>query len=126
MSKKKFARRKTYTLQYLIKSSDFGIFDVRNRSARGNDWDNYKDIANTPCRKNIGNPPCLDDIAIIEHQCTPRCTSTIVDYYTKQEKYGPVSLGFKSEIYGKGQKYDKLDEHLKETDNPVFFRTRFN
>ena len=112
--KKKFARRKTYSLQYLIKSSDFGIFGVRNRSARGNDWDNSKDIFNTPCRKNIGNPPSLDDIAIIERHCTPRCTSTIVDYYTKQEKYGPVPLGFKSEILCKGPKHANRNEHLKE------------
>jgi hypothetical protein len=39
---------------------------------------------------------------------------------------GPVPLGFKSEILCKGPKHANRNEHLKETDNPVFFRTRFN
>jgi hypothetical protein len=40
--------------------------------------------------------------------------------YTKREKYDPVPLGFRSEIHRKDPNHDKLDEHLKETDNPVF------
>jgi len=72
------------------KKFDFGIFGLMYRHARGTG-------INTP---HVG-------------------TKTIVDYYTKQ-KYDPVPFGFRSEIHRKDPNHDKLDKHLKETDNPVF------
>ena len=110
---------------FFSKSFDFWIFGVGNRPARGTLRIITRILPIIHAEKIPATPP-PDDITIIERQRNPHSTSTIVDYYTKQEKFGPVPLRFKSEIRGKGPKHESWDESLKEPDNPVFFRTWFN
>jgi len=56
------------------------------------------------------------------------CNKSLVLNYNTPDRKNPVLslLGFKSDKSGKGPKHANRNEHLKETDNPVFFRKRYN
>jgi hypothetical protein len=81
--------------------------------------DNSPDNANSPCRKDTGNLTSFDDIAIIQHLCTPHRAAIIV--INTPDRKNPVQspLGFKSDFSGNWPKIENRNEH----DIPGFFRT---